>query len=120
MWILHILVILMVRIQYRSLIFSGGLCFVGSPECPPGPGELCTMHVRFRPDVDIPRTSSNLGEKNAGEPGYGSGVARQTWNAYPIKGRTVSMTLVLAGRCLRPYQTCPARIGYKQSFPRLQ
>ena len=28
---------------------------------------------------------------------------------YPIKERTVSGTLVLAGRCLRPYQTCPAR-----------
>ena len=38
-----------------------------------------------------------------------TGVARQTWNAYPVKGRTVSRTLVLAGRCLRPYQTCPAR-----------
>ena len=36
------------------------------------PGELCTMDVRFRPDVDIPRTSSNPGEKSAGEPGYGS------------------------------------------------
>ena len=36
------------------------------------PGELYTMDVRFRPDVDIPRTSSNLGEKIAGEPGYGS------------------------------------------------
>ena len=36
------------------------------------PGELCTMDVRFRPDVDIPRMSSNPGEKSAGEPGYGS------------------------------------------------
>ena len=36
------------------------------------PVELCTMDVQFRPDVDIPRTSSNPGEKSAGEPGYGS------------------------------------------------
>ena len=33
---------------------------------------MCTMDVRFRPDVDIPRTSSNPGEKSAGKPGYGS------------------------------------------------
>ena len=30
------------------------------------------MDVGFRPDVDIPRTSSNPGEKSAGELGYGS------------------------------------------------
>ena len=36
------------------------------------PGELCRMDVRFRPDVDIPRTSSIPGEKSAVEPGYGS------------------------------------------------
>ena len=34
MW--HLLVILIVRIKLRTLIFSGGLCFVGWPECPPG------------------------------------------------------------------------------------
>ena len=38
----------------------------------PTPGELCTMDVGFRPDVDIPRMSSNPGDKSAGELEYGS------------------------------------------------
>ena len=33
---LHLLVIWIVRIQLRTLILSGGLCFVGWPECPTG------------------------------------------------------------------------------------
>ena len=69
------------------------------------PGELCTMDVSFRPDVDIPRTSSNPGEESAVQPGYGSvlgfsqvdsaQIRGQTWNAYHVKGRTVPRTLVL-------------------------
>ena len=49
-------------------------------------GELCTMDVRFRPDVDIPRTSSNPGEESAVEPGYGSVLGFSQVDSTLIRG----------------------------------
>ena len=56
------------------------------------PVEMCTVDVGFRPDVNIPRTNSNPGEKSAGELVFPrvipprASVARLNWTS---AGRTV-------------------------------
>ena len=62
-------------------------------------------------ELDFRRANCPPGEIGAEECDYimpTRWLDRQTWNTYPIKEGTVSGTLVLAGRCLRPYPSCMA------------